>query len=395
MDHGTDRIAERAKGLRSPKFGEIAEVRALIAGAADVVDLGYGEPNFMTPAHIREAGKRAINEGYTHYVIPVEGLTPLREAIAEKLSRENGMDVDPLSEILVTAGVQEALNVALLTLINPGDEVIVPEPYYYSDPLGVMLAEGVPVYTKLREDRDFRIDPDDVRKKITERTKAVFYISPNCPTGSVFTQEDLEKIAHLACEKDLFVITDEIYEKLVYDGETHISIASLPHMKDRTISMLGFSKSYAMTGWRIGYLVAHRDLIKNMAEIHGQLLIGASSISQKAALAALTGPQDCVEEMRREYEERRDLFVDGLNQMGFRCKPPRGSFYIYANISELGLSGFELAKRLAKEARVVGYPGTAYTLDQSGKSYIRFSYTRGIEELHTALERIGKVTRSL
>jgi len=395
MDYGTQRIAERAKGLRSPKFGEIAEVRELVAGAEDAVDLGYGEPNFMTPAHIREAGKRAIDEGYTHYVLPVEGLTPLREAIAEKLSRENGMDMDPSSEILVTAGVQEAINVVLLTLINPGDEVILPEPYYYSDPLGVMLAEGVPVYTELKEDRNFRIDSDDVRKKITERTKAIFYISPNCPTGSVFTREDLEEIAHLACEKNLFVITDEIYEKLVYDGERHCSIASLPNMKDRTISMLGFSKSYAMTGWRIGYLVGHGDLIRNMVEIHGQLLIGANSIAQRAALAALTGPQDRVEEMRREYEARRALFVDGLNQLGFRCNLPKGSFYIYANISELGLSGFELAKRLAKDARVVGYPGTAYTIGESGRSYIRFSYTKSTDELQTALERIEKVTRSL
>jgi len=395
MDQITRQIADRAEGLRSPKFGQIGEVRCLVSGRERVVDLGYGEPNFDTPAHIKEAGKRAIDEGYTHYVIPVSGMTELREAIAEKLLRDNGIPADPSKEILVTAGVQEAINVVLLTLINPGDEVILPEPYYYSDPLGVMLAEGVPVYTKLAEDRDFRIDPEDVRKKVTERTKAIFYISPNCPTGSVFTREDHEEIANMACEKNLFVITDEIYEKLVYDGERHCSIASLPNMKDRTISMLGFSKSYAMTGWRIGYLIGHQDLISNMIEIHGQLLIGANSLAQRAALAALTGPQDCVEEMRREYEARRNLFVDGLNQLGFRCKRPKGSFYVYANISELGLSGFELAKRLAKDVRVVGYPGTAYTVDQSGENYIRFSYTRAIDELQTALERIEKVTKSL
>ena len=395
MDQMTSKIAERAKGLRSPKFGQIAEVRRLVQGAEDVVDLGYGEPNFMTPAHIREAGKRAIDEGYTHYVLPVEGLTELREAIAKKLSRDNGIDVDPSSEVLVTAGVQEAINVVLLALVNPGDEVILPEPYYYADPLGVLLTEGVPVYTKLREERDFRIDPADVKEKITDRTKAIFYISPNCPTGSVFQRGDLEEIAQIARERNIFIITDEIYEKLVYDGKKHCSMASLPDMKDRTISMLGFSKSYAMTGWRIGYLVANRDFIRTMLEIHSQLLIGANSLAQRAALAALTGPQDCVEEMRKEYEERRDLFVHGLNRLGFRCKPPKGSFYIYANISELDMSGFDLAKRLASDARVLGYPGTAYTTDESGDQYIRFSYTKTIDQLSTALERIEKVVKKL
>jgi aspartate/methionine/tyrosine aminotransferase len=391
----TGRIAERAKGLRSPKFGQIAEVRGLVQGAEGVVDLGYGEPNFMTPVHIREAGKRAIDEGYTHYVLPVEGLTPLREAIAKKVYRDNGMDVDPSTQVLVTAGVQEAINVVLLTLINPGDEVILPQPYYYADPLGVLLAGGVPVYTELREERDFRIDPADVKEKITDRTKAIFYISPNCPTGSVFRKDDLEAIAEITQQRDIFVITDEIYEKLVYDGEKHCSIASIPDMKDRTVSMLGFSKSYAMTGWRIGYLVANRDLIRMMLEIHSQLLIGANSMAQKAALAALTGPQDCIEEMRREYEARRNLFVEGLNRMGFRCKPPKGSFYIYANISELGMSGFEMAKRLARDARVLGYPGTAYTTDESGDKYIRFSYTKTIDQLSTALERIEKVIQDI
>jgi len=395
MNQVTKMIAERAKGLRSPKFGEIAEVRRLVEGVEGVVDLGYGEPNFMTPAHIGEAGKRAIDEGYTHYVLPVSGLTELREAIAEKASRDNGIDVDPSTEILVTAGVQEGINVVLLTLINPGDEVILPEPYYYSDPLGVLLAGGVPVYTKLEEERDFRINPEDVKEKITDKTKAIFYISPNCPTGSVFQKEDLEEIAQIARERNIFIITDEIYEKLVYDDEKHCSIASLPNMKDQTISMLGFSKSYAMTGWRIGYLIANRDLIRNMTEIHGQLLIGANSLAQRAALAALTGPQECVEEMRREYEARRDLFVDGLNRFGFRCKRPKGSFYIYANISELGVSGFDLAKRLARDARVLGYPGTAYTTDESGDKYIRFSYTKTTDELRTALDRIEEVVQKL
>jgi aminotransferase len=234
-----------------------------------------------------------------------------------------------------------------------------------------------------------------VKKKITDRTKAIFFISPNCPTGSVFQKEDLEAIAQIAQQRDIFVITDEIYEKLVYDGEQHHSIASFPNMKDRTISMLGFSKSYAMTGWRVGYLIANRDLIKTMIEVHGQLLIGANSIAQMAALAAITGPQDCIEEMRVDYETRRNFFVEGLNQLGFKCKPPKGSFYIYANISTLGMSGFDLAKRLASDEGVIGYPGTAYTTGESGEAYIRFSYTKTKGDLQTALERIERVVRNL
>lgn len=395
MDWMNKAIAERAKKIRSPKFGQIAEVRSLVRGVEGVVDLGYGEPNFVTPVHIRDAAKQAMNEGYTHYVLPVEGLTELREAIGEKLSRKNGIDVDSYTEILVTAGVQEAINVTMLTLINPGDEVILPSPFYYADPLGVVLAGGVPVYTKLEEERDFRINPEDVNKKITNKTKAICYVSPNCPTGGVFKKEDLEEIGKIVKERNIFIITDEIYENLLYDEEKHFSIASLPDIKAQTISMFGFSKSYAMTGWRIGYVAAHRELIRNMIEIHGQLLIGANSLAQKAALAALTGPQDCVEEMRREYEVRRNLFADGLNQLGFRCKRPKGSFYIYANISELGISGFELAKLIARDAKVLGYPGTAFTPDKDGDKYIRFSYTKPIDQLKTALERLEKAIKKL
>lgn len=395
MDWLEQKISERVKKLKSPKFGEIAEVRQLIAGADDVIDLGYGEPDFDTPEHIREEAKRAMDEGYTHYVLPVEGMDALREAIAKKLALDNGINADPAANILVTAGVQAATNVAVLSLVNPGDEVILPVPYYYSDPLAVKLAGGTPVYTRLEEKNGFRLDLEDIKKKITPRTKAVFYISPNCPTGSVFPEDDLRELARLANEKDFLIITDEIYEQLVYDDLKNCSIASFPEARERTVSMFGFSKAYAMTGFRIGFMVAPSSLVKIMLELHGQLTICANSIAQRAALAALQGPQDCVEMMRRDYEERRNVFVTGLNRMGFRCKPPEGSFYVYANIDSLGISGIELAKLLAREARVVGYPGTAYTEDQSGSSYIRFAYTKNVDALNTALERIEKVVANL
>ena len=395
MDWTLEAIAERAKRIRSPKFGQIAEVRNLAVGKEDIVDLGYGEPDFTTPFHIREAAKKAIDEGFTHYVLPVEGLTELREAISKKLYADNGIDADPKSEVLVTAGVQEAINVVMLTLIEPGDEVIMPEPYYYSHPLAVILAGGVSVYTQLKEDRDFRIDPDEVKDKINSKTKAIIYISPNCPTGSVFMREDLERIAESALENKIFIVTDEIYEKLVYDGEKHLSIGSFPEVRGQTISMFGFSKAYAMTGWRIGYLTASGNLVKNFVELHGQITICANSIAQKAALAALIGPQDCVEEMRKEYEDRRNLFISGLSNLNIRCRYPKGSFYIYANISGFGISGFEFAKRLAAEAKVISYPGTAFTTDESGPDYIRFAYTKSQDKLNTAIRRIEGVVRTI
>ena len=395
MSDSTVNIADRAKKIRSPKFGEIAEVRDLIAGQENVVNLGYGEPGFATPKHIRDAAKKAIDEGYTHYVLPVEGLTPLREAIAEKLSVRNDINADPNGEILVTAGVQEAINVAFMTLVNPGDEVIIPEPYYYSHPLGVVLAGGLPVFTRLKEEMEFRIDPEDVRSKVSAKTKAIAFITPNCPTGAVFQREDLEEIVKIAIEHNLYVITDEVYENIIYDGQKHWSIASLPDAREYAVSMFGFSKAFAMTGWRIGYMTATRELIKNMVEIHGQLTICTNSIAQKAALEALTGDQACVEEMRDGYQERRNLFVTGLRELGFGCELPKGSFYVYANVSRWGWSGLDFAKHLAKEAKVLMYPGTAFTEHESGRNYVRFAYTRPIEELQEALDRIGRIVTHL
>ncbi len=366
MDWHEKILSERVQKMHSPKFGVIAEVRKQIEGLEDVIVLGYGEPDTDTPPFIREAGKEAIESGFTHYILPTEGYTPLRQAIAEKLAEQNGIAVDPDSEVLVTSGVQMGINVAMLALVNPGDEVIMPQPYYYSDPLAVILAGGRPVYTPLREENDFRIDFQDLEQKITPRTKAFFYISPNCPTGSVFTREDMEKLSEVARRHRIFMVSDEIYEDLVYDGRKHVSIASLPGMKEYSISMFGFSKTFSMTGWRIAYMIGPRGVMDRMKEIHAQLAICPNSIAQKAAVTALLGRKRCIAEIRTMYEERRNVFVKGLNELGFRCKPPAGSFYVYCNISEFGMTGLELAKRMAKEARVLGYPGVSYTEDRSG-----------------------------
>ena len=395
MDWHNTVLSERVRRMHSPKFGVIAEVRKQIEGLTDVVVLGYGEPDTDTPDFIQEAGKKAIEAGFTHYVLPTEGYTPLRQAIAEKLAEHNKIVVDPDNEVLVTSGVQMAINVAILALVNPGDEVIIPQPYYYSDPLAVVMAGGKPVYTQLREENDFRVDFRDLESKITKRTKAFFYISPNCPTGSVFTQEDMEKLSEIAKRYRIFMISDEIYEDLVYDGRKNVNIASLPGMRDYSISMFGFSKTFSMTGWRIAYMIGPRGVMDRMKEIHAQLTICPNSIAQKAAVTALAGRERCVQEIRATYEERRNIFVKGLNELGFRCKPPAGSFYVYCNISGFGMTGFELSKRIAKEARVLGYPGVSYTEDNSGDPYIRFAYTVSKEKLLVALDRMRDFVNKL
>lgn len=389
-------VAERMKAIRTTGLTETSEMLKLVKGVEGVVDLGYGDPVYATPAHIIEAAKRAMDEGHTHYVLPVEGYADLREAIARKLSAENGINADPDTEIIVTVGVEEAINVIMLTLINPGDEVIVPEPYYGPVPKAIRMAGGVPVFSQLREERGFRMDPEDVKRKITTKTKIIYYISPNAPTGGVLRQEDMKGLAQIAQENELLVVTDEIYEKLIYDGEQHHSIASFPNMKDRTISLFGFSKAYAMCGWRIGYLTANQELVRNMIATHVQLVLMANSVAQKAALAALTGPQECVEEMRKDYEARRDFLVEGLNPLGIRFEPPKGSMYIYASISEHGMSGVEFAKRLATEARVLTYPGTTYASEEGYDQYVRFTFTSvTMDELKTGLERIREFVRKL
>lgn len=395
MDWHKTALSQRALGVQSPKFGVIAEVRKQMEGLEDVIVLGYGEPDLDTPDFIREAGKKAIDEGFTHYVLPTEGYIPLRQAIGEKLLKQNKIVVDPEKEILVTSGVQTAINTVILTLVNPGDEVIIPQPYYYSDPLAVIMAGGKAVYTQLREENEYRIDFEDLEGKITDKTKAFFYISPNCPTGSVFTKEDLERLAEIAKKRKILMISDEIYEDLVYDGETNVSIASLLGMKDYAISMFGFSKTFAMTGWRIAYTIGPEQILGRMKEIHAQLTICPNSIAQKAAHVALSRYENCVREIRTIYEERRNIFIKGLNELGFRCKPPAGSFYVYCNISGFRVTGFELAKRIAREARVVGYPGVAYTEDNSGDPYIRFAYTVSKEKLQVALERLKLFVKNL
>jgi aminotransferase len=382
-----------ASRIRELELGEINILRALVKGVK-FINLGYGEVDFDTPEYIREAAKKALDEGFTRYVIPIEGFADLREAIAEKLSRENGVDVNPDKEVLVTTGVQEGINLVMQTLLNEGDEVILADPCYMSYPQAIRYAGGIPVFVQVKEERDFRIDPEDVEDKVTSRTKLLVLVSPDNPTGAVLPKDDLEAIAEIALRHDLIVVSDEIYEKFIFGDHRHYSIASLPEMKERSIILNGFSKAYAMTGWRVGYIAADESCMEPIKRLHSNLVICANSIAQKAALAALTGPQHYVEEFRKEFERRMNLAVNGLNRIhGIKRNKPGGSFYIFPNVKSFKISSFQLAKHVAKDVKVLLYPGTAF--GKGGEGYLRLSLTTSQDNIKEALVRIKESLEKL
>jgi len=362
----------------------------LAAGLEDVIALGRGDPDLATPPHIVEAGRRALAEGATHYTHPT-GLPALREALSEALARE-GLDYAP-SEVVVTAGAQEGMFVAMLALVNPGDEVIVPAHGYTSYDQAVELAGGrvVPVQTFERD--DFAFTADAVRTKISPRTRALCLVNPCNPTGSVTPRAEVEALAALAIEHDLIVISDEIYARLVYEGAEVVPVASLPGLKPRVITINGFSKAYAMTGWRVGYFAAPKALAPAMAEVHHGLAICAPAVSQHAALAALRGPQDCVEEARRTYDQRRQIMCEALDALGLTYGRPRGAFYVYANVSTTGMKASEFCPWLLQEARVMMFPGTLF--GDPTDDYVRISLLQPAERIREACERMVGALRSM
>ena len=353
----------------------------------DVVRLEIGEPDFDTPIHIKEAAKKALDEGFTHYT-PFTGIEELRMAIAEKVKAENGIEADPRKEIAVTPGACSALYCAVLSTINPGESVLIPDPGWPHYEPCVRMAGGIPQHYPLLEENDFRLDVDDLSKRIDGTTKAIIVNSPNNPTGSALTRKDLEGIAQIAQENDLIVISDEVYEKIIYDTE-HISIASLPNMRERTITINAFSKTYAMTGWRIGYAIAKEEIISQMAKLILYTSTCANSIGQKAAIAALKGPQSCVYEMVEKYRRRRDFVVKRLNEIpSVSCKMPKGAFYVFPNIKRYGLSSFDFVLLLLEKARVSMVPGSSF--GEYGEGYVRISYATSLENLQEAMDRLEK-----
>jgi len=373
--------------VRNVPFSGIRKFFDLVAESRDVVSLGVGEPDFPTPAPMKDAGIQAIEMDYTAYTSNY-GLLELRERISEKLKRENNISASPKDGILVTAGTSEALDLAFRAILNPGDEVIVPEPSYVSYNPCVWFTHATPVPVQMKEENSFRVKPEDVKKKITKKTKAIIVASPNNPTGSVLKKEDLEGIAELAIRHDFIVISDELYEYLTYDNEKHYSIGSFKGMQDRTITINGFSKAYAFTGWRLGYATANPDIIENMMKIHQYVMLSAPTIAQYAALK-FDESRRYSKDMVNEYDKRRRLLVKGLNEIpGISCVMPKGAFYAFANIKKTGMKSEQFAERLLKEAGVAAVPGSSF--GPSGEGYIRFSYSVSRETIKEALERIKK-----
>lgn len=352
-------------------------------GIPDTISFALGEPDFDTPEHVKNAAIDAIHEGFTKYTSNY-GVLELRQSIARKLKRDNKVDADPKSEILVTAGAQEALYIAFQALLNPGDEVIISDPCYHSYPRMIKLAGGEPVYAKLNE--DFTHDVTEIERRITPRSKMLLLNSPQNPTGSVISRGEMASLAALAESHDLLVLTDEIYEKLIYDA-AHISIASLPGMMERTLTVNGFSKAYAMTGWRLGYCVAPKGILSELVKVHAYSVTSANSVAQKAGIAALEGPQESVGRMVGEFKKRRDYLVERLVGIkGVKCPSPRGAFYVFPNFASFHRSSWQLAEYLLKEGRVITVPGVEY--GPSRDSYLRLSFATSMERLEIGLDRM-------
>jgi len=364
----------------------IREIFDLARGVPDLIHFEIGEPDFQMPSHVAEAAIQALKEGFTKYT-PNAGLEELRIAISEKVEHENAIETDPQSEIMVTAGAVNALSLSILSTINPGDEVVIPDPGYVSFAALVLLAEGVPVYVPLRETNNFRMTTYDVARAINKKTRMIITNSPSNPTGGMQSKEDLKGIAELALDNNLLVTSDESYERLVYPGNEHFSIAALPGMHDRTISIFSFSKTYAMTGMRIGYMTGPTTLIRQMTKLQEHYVSCVNAVAQKAAVAALRGPQDSVTDMLAEYTRRRDLLIDGLNETRvISCRKPAATFYAFPNITKTGYDSRTIAQKLLTEAKVVTVPGNAF--GKNGEGYIRFSFATKIDNIKKAIERI-------
>ena len=386
------RLAERMSRLGTETaFEVLARAKALEAQGREIIHLEIGEPDFDTPAHIKAAAVRALDEGWTHYT-PAAGIPALREVIADYIRRTRGISVGP-EHVVVVPGGKPIMFFAILALVEEGDEVIYPNPGFPIYESMIRFVGARPVPLRLRMENEFRVDVEELARLITPRTRMLILNSPANPTGGVLTREDLEAIAELCLKHDLVVLSDEIYSRILYEGE-HISIASFPGMLERTIILDGFSKTYAMTGWRLGYGV----MPESLAEAVTRLMINSNSctaaFTQIAGIAALTGPQDDVDRMVAAFRERREVMVEGLNRLpGFRCLKPKGAFYAFPNIEGTGMSSRELAHYLLEEAGVAVLSGTAF--GEYGEGFLRLSFANSIENIQKALERIEKALQRL
>lgn len=358
---------------------------------SEVISLGLGEPDFDTPAHIKEAGQKAIRDGFNRYTQNA-GLMELRVAIAEKVKKENGIIADPETEIIVTVGGINAIHLAILTLVNPGDEVLIPDPFFVAFEPCVIMAGGRAVHVPLREEEGFKMQASAVKSRITKSSKMLILNTPHNPTGSVLAKKELRELAKVVAKHGLFVLADEVYEKLIYDDQPHLSIGSFPDIAEYVVTVNSFSKSYAMCGWRIGYAVANRKIVEQMVKLQQFNSVHAPTVAQKMAVAALTGPQDELRAMTAEYDIRRRYLVERLNRIpGFSCLMPQGTFYSFPNVRKLGMSSADLFHLLLTEGKVATVPGSA--LGRFGEGYLRMSFTVSVEKLAKACDRMEEVIR--
>ncbi|WP_440954636.1 aminotransferase class I/II-fold pyridoxal phosphate-dependent enzyme [Methanosarcina sp. Mfa9] len=363
----------------------------LVSGLEDVISLGVGEPDFITPWHIREMCIHSLEKGQTSYTSNY-GLPELRDELSRTYYRRYGLDYDPASEILVTTGVSEAIDIALRAVVNPGDEVIVVQPAYVAYVPAVVLAGGKPVIVSTHRGDEFRLTAEVLKPAITSKTRAIVLNFPNNPTGAVMTREDLEDIADLVAEHDLFVISDEVYECLTYEGK-HIPFSSLEGMKERTVMLNGFSKAYAMTGLRLGFAMAAPEIIRSMMMIHQYSMLCAPITAQVGALEALRNGNDEMERMVREYDRRRHFIVRGFDRIGLDCFTPKGAFYAFPYVGATGLSSCEFSERLLNEKRVVVIPGDVF--GEAGEGFLRCAYAASMDDLKKAIDRMGEFVDGL
>ncbi len=353
----------------------------------DVISLGVGEPDFDTPWHIRDEGIYSLEKGRSFYTSNT-GLKDLKIEIANYMKRRQNITYDCDHEIIVTVGGSEAIDIAMRAMLDPGDEVLIPQPSYVSYEPCAILANGVPVIIELKAENEFRLTPEELEAAVTPKTKILVLPFPNNPTGSILTRSDLEKIAEIVIKYDLFVLSDEIYAELTYGEEPHVSIASLPGMQERTILINGFSKAYAMTGWRLGYACGPREIVEQMVKIHQFAIMCAPTTSQYAAVEALKNGDKDVENMRAEYDRRRRYLLHRFREMGLSCFEPRGAFYLFPCVKELGMTSEEFAEKLLAEEKLAVVPGSAF--GAGGEGFVRISYAYSLADLRKALDRIER-----
>lgn len=382
-----------ARRLKSIKPSGIRRFFALGQEIPGCINLTLGEPDFCPPSYALKAGWRAAEEGKTHYA-PTNGISELREGLVQKAYRDYGLSYDPNCEVLVTVGGTEAIFTALMGLLDPGDEALIPDPGFVVYAPGVLLAEGIPKYVPLQEERHFMPSAKDVTSLVTDRSRVMIMNFPNNPTGAVLSYDEAAKLAKIAVDRDMIVISDEVYEKIIYDGAKHYCLATFPGMRERTLVVNSFSKTYAMTGLRVGYVYGPRELISSLWLVHQYAVACVDNLAQFIGLAALKGSQDFVKDMLREFDRRRHLVHKRLNEIdGFECQLPKGAFYVFPNIDAFGMSSEGFAEFVAKEAGVLTVPGSAF--GSRGEGYIRISYAAAYEELEEALGRIDKAVKKL